>query len=115
MKSPDGWIADIRQPSRSVAQNAKMWVLLNQLSKAQPEGRLWTPETWKCAFMHALGYSMKFEDGIDGTGPFPVEYKSSKMNKEQMSLMIEYIYSYAARHGVILDENSTTPDYAEKG
>jgi hypothetical protein len=43
---------------------------------------------------------VQFADGLDGAGPFPLGFRSSKLTKQQMSDLIEVIYEYGARHGV---------------
>ena len=50
--------------------------------------------------MAALWHEVVWQPGIDGGPPFPAGYRTSRMSKAQMSEMIEFIYSYGARHGV---------------
>ena len=50
-------------------------------------------------FMQACGHEVAFEQGLDGR-PFPIGFHSSKLTKAQMSDIIEFIYSYGAKHGV---------------
>lgn len=98
--APDWSIVTISCGDRTPDQNAKMWAMLTDVARHKPEGRSWTPETWKCAFMQSLGYQVQFADGLDGSGPFPIGFRTSKLNKAQMADMIEIIYEYGARHGV---------------
>jgi hypothetical protein len=93
-------IVKITGGDRTIDQNAKMWAMITDVALARPEGRKWTPETWKCAFMHSLGHQVQFADGLDGSGPFPLGFSSSKLNKHQMSELIEVIYEYGSRHNV---------------
>jgi len=74
--------------------------MLSDVSRAKPEGRKWTPETWKAAFMHALGHQVRFCEGLDGSGPFPLGFHSSRLNKQQMADLITTIIEYGDRHGV---------------
>ena len=67
---------------------------------AEPEGRKWLNETWKCAFMHHLGWQMKFAMSLEGNDPFPIGYRSSQLTVAQMSDLIECVYEYGARHHV---------------
>jgi hypothetical protein len=98
--APDYAVVTVRAGDRSLDQNAKMWVMLTEISRAKPEGRSWTPETWKCAFMHSLGHQIQFADGLDNSGPFPLGFKTSKLNKAQMADLITVIQEYGDRHGV---------------
>lgn len=94
----------IGQVTRTNAQNDKMWAMLSDVSRCQPEGRQWEPETWKAAFMHSLGHQVRFCEGLDGSGPFPLGFRSSKLSVAQMADLITVIYEYGDRHGVVWSE-----------
>lgn len=99
-QAPHGAVLNIRKANRSSDQNALMWALLSDVSRAKPEGRELTPEVWKALFMSALGHAVRFEVGLDGEGMVPVGFRSSRLSKEQFSDLIEVIREYGARHGV---------------
>lgn len=99
-RAPVDAVVTVKAATRTNEQNALLWSLLSEISRAKPEGRHWTPETWKCAFMHALGHQVQFADGLDGSGPFPLGFRSSRLTVRQMSDLIEAIHEYGARHGV---------------
>ena len=61
---------------------------------------MWPPETWKAAFMHSLGHQCRFAEGLDGTGPFPIGFRTSRLTVRQMADLITVIYEYGDRHGV---------------
>lgn len=103
-----GWRVLISLPKRSDEQNDKMWAMLADVARAKPEGRNWAPETWKCAFMHYLGHQVMFAEGLDGSGPFPVGFRSSKLSVGQMSDLITCIYKYGDEHGVEWTETSNS-------
>jgi hypothetical protein len=98
--APDYAMVTVRAGDRSLDQNAKMWAMLTEVSRAKPDGRNWTPETWKAAFMHSLGHQIQFADGLDNSGPFPLGFKTSKLTKPQMADLITVIQEYGDRHGV---------------
>lgn len=98
-KAPQDAVVKVSAAKRSDDQNAKMWAMLSDISRAKPEGRAHIPEVWKCIFMAALGHEVKFEMGLDGQ-PFPIGFRTSKLTKPQMSDLIEFIYAYASKHGV---------------
>jgi hypothetical protein len=100
MAAPDYAVVTVKAGDRTPDQNAKMWAMLTEVARAKPEGRRWTPETWKCAFMHSLGHQVQFAEGLDGSGPFPLGFRSSKLNKTQMADLITVIQEYGDRHGV---------------
>jgi hypothetical protein len=90
----------IGQMTRTNAQNDKMWAMLADVARCQPEGRQWEPETWKAAFMHYLGHQVRFCEGLEGSGPFPIGFRSSKLSVAQMGDLITVIYEYGDKHGV---------------
>lgn len=98
-KAPANAVVKISPEKRSDDQNAKMWAMLSDVSRAKPEGRRHVPEVWKCLFMQACGHEVAFEQGLDDR-PFPIGFHSSQLTKAQMSDLIEFIYSYGSKHGV---------------
>lgn len=103
-RAPPDYVVTIKEPGRNLDQNAKLWAMLSDVSRAKPEGRHWMPETWKAAFMHSLGHQVQFCEGLDGSGPFPLGFRSSKLSKAQFARLIETVYEYGARHGVAWSE-----------
>jgi hypothetical protein len=93
----------IRQATRSLDQNARLWAMISDVSRAKPEGRTHTPEVWKCLFMSACGHAVQFETGLDGK-PFPVGFSSSRMTKAQMSDLMEFVAAWGAERGVVWSE-----------
>lgn len=100
-EAPDDYVVTISEPKRSDDQNAKMWAMLADVARSKPEGRHWTPETWKAAFMHARGHQVMFAEGLDGSGPFPVGFRTSRLSTKQMSDLIMTIQEYGDRHEVV--------------
>lgn len=101
---PRGCSVTIEAARRTVDQNAKMWAMLADVAKARPQKRDWETNTWKAAFMHALGHKVIFAEGLDGSGPFPVGFSTRKLKVAQMADLIESIYAYGAEHGVVWSE-----------
>lgn len=99
-QAPQFSTVSILAPTRTPPQNKKLWAMLRDVAQAKPEGRLWVPDTWKAAFLHSSGHQCQFAEGLDGSGPFPVGYRSSHLNIQQMRDLIEVIYEYGARHAV---------------
>lgn len=99
-RAPINGVVTVREATRNNEQNARMWAMLSDVSRAKPEGRHWTPETWKAAFMHALGHQVQFCEGLDGSGPFPLGFRSSRLTVRQMADLITCIQEYGDRHRV---------------
>jgi hypothetical protein len=106
--APVNAVVKIDAPRRTVDQNALMWSLLSEISRAKPEGRNLAPEIWKALFMSAVGFQCTFEPGIDGQGVVPLGFKSSRLTKAQFSELIECIHEYSARHGIALSDEIST-------
>lgn len=102
--APDRAVVNVREAKRTTDQNALMWALLSEISRAKPEGRCLTPDVWKSLFLHALDHSQRFEMALDGKGMVPVGFRSSRLSKEQFSALIDTIHEYAARQGIALSD-----------
>lgn len=99
--APHGAVLNIQEARRTNDQNALMWALLSDISRAKPQGRVMPPEIWKCVFMASVGHQCRFEPSLDGSGVVPVGFKSSRLSKAEMGDVIEAIYAYGAEHGVV--------------
>lgn len=98
--APQGAVVNIREATRNKDQNAKLWAMISDISRAKPEGRRHTAEVWKCLFMKACGHAVQFENGLDGE-PFPIGFRSSRLSVSQMADLITFIASYGDQHGVV--------------
>ena len=99
--APPGSVVEVRQPRRTIDQNARLWAMLSEISMQKPGGREHTPETWKCLFMAAAGHAVQFEVGLDGR-PFPVGFRSSRLTKAQMIDLQTVIEQWCAENSVAL-------------
>lgn len=97
--APVGAVMTIAPAKRSTDQNSRMWAMLSDISRAKPDGRMHTPETWKALFLHAMGHASRFEMGLNGE-PFPVGMRSSVLSKSQMSDLMEFIAAWGSERGV---------------
>lgn len=102
--APVDAVVTVKEATRNLDQNARMWAMLSDVSRAKPEGRMWPPETWKAAFMHSLGHQCLFAEGLDGSGPFPLGFRTSRLTVKQMADLITVIAEYGDRHGVYWSE-----------
>lgn len=100
LHAPAGSVMTVKPPTRSPDQNAKMWAMLSDISRAKPEGRVLTPKVWKTLFMHQLDHELRFEMALDGNGMVPIDYSTSQLSKARMSDLIEKMYEYGAKHNV---------------
>ena len=99
-RAPPQAVINIREGKRTLDQNAKLWAMLSDISRAKPDGRKHTPEVWKALFMHACGHAVQFEAGLSGQ-PFPIGFRSSRLTKREMVDLIDFIGAYGEEHGVL--------------
>lgn len=97
--APADAVVNVREAKRTLDQNALMWVLLSDVSRAKPQDRRHTPEVWKSLFMNACGHHVQFLEGLDGN-PFPSGFSTSRLTKKQMTDLIELIFSWGSENGV---------------
>lgn len=107
-QAPHGAILNIKEAKRTQDQNALMWSLLSQISRAKPDGRVLDTDTWKALFMHSAGFTCTFEPTLDGQGVVPLGFKSSRLRKAEFSDLIEAIFSFAAEKGIPLSDEIQT-------
>ncbi len=100
LAAPTGSVLNVKPPTRTDEQNARMWAMLSDVARAKPEGRTLTADAWKCLFMQQAGFKFTWEPGLDGEGVVPIGFKSSRLRKAEFSDLIECIAEYGARHGV---------------
>lgn len=99
--APLGAQFDLVDDPRTTQQNRLMWGMLADIADQVTHcGEKWEPEDYKCAFMKAMGVRCKIMPALDGDGVVATGYRSSKLDKEKFSELIETIYQYGARNGV---------------
>ena len=95
----------LRRKARSLSQNKKLWPMLNDVQKQVN----WYDETlnsedWKTMFMASL-HKQRAIPGLDG-GFVGLSRRSSLLNKEEFSQLIELIYAFGSERNVAWSEPS---------
>ena len=91
----------LQGPLRTLPQNRLMWKLLSAFAdQLVHNGRKYDEKTWKCIGMHALGKEMEFVPGFEGE-IVALGYRSSELGIDEMSNLIELLYSEGAQRGVV--------------
>jgi hypothetical protein len=98
-QAPEGYVAEVREPKRTLDQNSRLWAMLTDVALSKPMGRMHTPEEWKCIFMAAAGWEVAFLPGLDGRF-LPYGYRSSKLTKKQMTDLQDFIQAWGDENGV---------------
>lgn len=126
--APWGTRFELKETKRTLDQSAKMWAMLTEISRQKRDwpGGPYSADDFKDYFMHALKKArwMPDEDG----GMVPIGMRSSDLSIPEMSDLIELLYAFGARHGVVfadglqgqektdpstLSESQTTPEQKE--
>ena len=101
--APDGFVVEIKEPTRNLDQNALLWALLAQVSRSVVwYGKKLTSDEWKDVFSAALKKS-NVVPGIDG-GFVVCGQSTSNMSKRDFSDLCEIIFSFGAEQGVEFNE-----------
>ena len=93
---------------RSNNQNRKMWAMLSDIARQVQ----WpvngvpthiTPEDWKDLITAGLAKHQRIAQGLEG-GVVMLGSRTSRMSKQELAELIEYIYATGADRGVVWDE-----------
>jgi hypothetical protein len=95
----DGWIVTLREPTRSLDQNARLWAMLGDVARAEPMGRKHTPDDWKAVFMRECGWEVAFLPSLSGDF-FPIGFRSSQLTVRQMADLITWIMAWGDEQGI---------------
>ncbi len=97
---PIGMVAEFKEVSRSLAQNAAMWPALNDVSRqVEWAGKKRTREQWKDIFTGSL-FKGELVPNIDSMGVIALGVKTSTLSKKDFCELLEYIYAFGALRGV---------------
>ena len=103
--APEGYVVEIKPPSRSLEQNAMLHSLIGQISTSiQWAGGLQSIEVWKrlltAAWLRARGDVVTILPAIDGHGVDIVFKRTSDLNVAEMNELIEYIQAWMAEQSL---------------
>ena len=103
--APVGWVVKIGAETRRDAQNRKLWPMIADIQRCVPEMATYSADDVKMRFLNALGVEMRFLPTLEGEGIFPVGMKSSTLTVQQFAGLIELLYAYGAKHGVVWSDD----------
>ena len=110
MLAPEGYVVEIKPPTRSLEQNSKLWSMLSEISKNVIwHGRRLDAESWKHVFSSSLK-KMDVVPNLENTGFVALGLSTSKMTKRELSDLITLIESFAiAQGGTVYDDGIVFP------
>lgn len=107
MKAPAGTRVEFKASKRTLPQNDRMWAMLTDVATQLTwHGVKLTPDDWKLVFLDALKREMRIVPNIDGTGFVNLGRSSSDLSKAEMSDLIEIIFAFGAKHGVVFHDDA---------
>lgn len=106
-RAPDGYVVKIGAETRRDAQNRKLWPMLTDIQQQVSDCAPYTTEELKLRFLNALGVEMRFLPILEGEGMFPVGMRSSTLTVQQFAGLIELIYAFGAKYGVVWSDPET--------
>lgn len=101
-----GTRVELKEAKRTDDQNSRMWAMLTEVSQQL----LWhgvklNTEDWKLVFLDALKREVRMVPNIDGNGFVNLGRSSSDLSKAEFSDLIEIIFAFGAKHGVVFAED----------
>ena len=110
--APEGYVVEIKAPTRSLEQNALLWARLTTLSEqVKWDGETLTPEEWK-GLLTACLRKQKIVRGIEGGLVF-LPLRTSKMDKYEFADLLTLMEAFAAERGVTFNDQVPPVSIAE--
>lgn len=105
LTAPEGHVVTIKEATRNIEQNAKMWAMLADIS-AQTDwhGIKLNAEEWKDLLSAGLVQS-RVVPNLEGNGFVILGQRTSKLTKSQFAALIELLYAFGTERGVKWSES----------
>ena len=108
-KVPEGYWVVIREPTRSLDQNAKAHSMIGDISNQVTwKGMDFSREVWKrllmAAFLREHNEQPLLIPALDGNGVDIIFERTSQLGVRKMAAFIEWIYAFGTEHGVVWSE-----------
>ena len=106
--APAGYRVEVKGTKRTKDQNDRMWAMLTDVARQLPwHGVTLRPDDWKLLFLDALKRETRAVPNLDGTGFVDLGRSSSDLSKSEMSDMIELMFEFGTRHGVVFGDDES--------
>lgn len=100
-EAPEGYLCEIKEPTRSRLQNAKMWAMLGDLAKQIDwYGLKLSSDDWKDVLSASLRKELRTVPNVDGTGLVILGMRTSQMSVGQMNELIAFMDAFGSQRGV---------------
>lgn len=99
-KAPEGYVVEVKEKTRSLAQNARLWALLTDVAdQVIWHGRKLNQDEWKNMFTAAL-LGQDVIPNIDGNGFVAMGRSTSRMTVKEMTDLQTLIEAFGSNNGV---------------
>lgn len=105
-RAPQGWLVEIKPPTRSTDQNAMLHACLADIAEqVEWKGLKFDVVVWKrlcvAAWLRECGEEPEMIPALDGRGFDVIYERTSKMTVSQMTSLIEWCLAFGAQNGVV--------------
>lgn len=113
-QAPEGYCVEVKEPNRTLEQNAKFHAICSDLAKSGLEwaGKTRTAMQWKVLLVsgHAIATKEQAEivPGLEGEF-INIRESTALMSKKRGASLIEYTLAFCAQQGVNLSEDVHAP------
>jgi hypothetical protein len=104
-QAPAGTRVTFKESKRTRDQNDRLWAMLTDVAtQLEWHGVRLSTDDWKLVFLDALNREMRLVPNIDGNGFVNLGRSSSNLSKAEFSALIEIIFAFGAKHGVVFHD-----------
>lgn len=106
-RAPKESRVEFKGPKRTLDQNSRMWAMLTDIATQLVwHGVKLTPDDWKLMMLDGLKRELRLVPNINGDGFVNLGRSSSDLTVDEMTDLIELIFEFGARHGVVWGDPS---------
>lgn len=106
MNAPRGTQIEFKMSNRSIPQNARLHAMLTEVAaQVKWHGLSLKVDDWKLIFLDSLKRELRLVPNLDGTGFVDLGRQTSKLTKEECSMLIELVFKFGAEHGVLFQDD----------
>jgi len=105
LNAPPGCRVEFKEAKRTTDQNSIMWASLTEIARqVEWHGLKLSADDWKLLLMAGLNQEMRLVPNIEGNGFVNLGRSSSDLSKAEMGDLIELIFAFGAKHGVVFHD-----------
>ncbi|HEY6009909.1 MAG TPA: recombination protein NinB [Nitrospirota bacterium] len=105
--APDGYLVEVKEPTRNAEQNRALHALLADIVKARTlwAGREWDIDSWRAifasAYARAVNLPVQTIPGLEGEF-VALRPSTARMSKSELSALIDYVSAFCVKRNIPL-------------